>query len=202
MVGSDDTGGRPVAEVVREAVAGGVTAVQLREKTLSTRAFAEEARELSRLLRPIGIPLVVNDRADVALAAGADGVHVGQDDLPVDALRGLVGAGLLVGLSVTSIGEAAAVDAALVDYVGVGPVFATATKPDAAPALGIEGTRSICRVLCVPSVAIGGIDVANAALVRTTGVAGIAVVSAICRAARPGEAAARLRPSVAVRGST
>lgn len=195
VIGPGDTRGRPVADVVLAAVAGGVTAVQLRWKDHVGRAFVEEARALAMTLRPRGVPLIVNDRVDVALAAGADGVHVGQDDLAADAVRRLVGDALLVGLSVTSVAEAHATDPVLVDYVGIGPVFATATKPDAAPPLGLAGTRAACDVLGalgVPSVAIGGIGPANAADVLATGVDGIAVVSAICAAADPARAAAAL----------
>jgi thiamine-phosphate pyrophosphorylase len=179
-------------EVVLDAVAGGVTAVQLRCKEHSARAFVEEARALVAELRPRGIPLIVNDRVDVALAVGADGVHVGQDDLPAADVRRMVGEDLLVGLSVTNLAEALALDPAVVDYAGVGPVFATPTKPDAAPPLGLGGTRAICDVLTVPAVAIGGIGPTNAADVLTTGVAGIAVISAICGAESPHEGAARL----------
>lgn len=192
VIGPDALHGRAPRDVVLDAVAGGVTAVQLRWKGHPTRALVAEARALGAALRARGVPLFVNDRADVALAAEADGVHVGQDDLSAADVRRIAGAGLAVGLSVTSLHEARAVDARLVDYVGVGPVFATASKADAAPPLGIDGVREICRTLAVPAVAIGGIDHANAASVLATGVRGIAVVSAICGAAQPGTAAARL----------
>ena len=192
VVGSDLTARRPVADVVRQAVQRGVTAVQLREKHRSARAFVEEARALAGLVRPLGIPLIVNDRLDVAFAAGADGVHVGQDDIPMSDVRRLVGPDWIVGVSVTTLAEAAAVDAGLVTYAGVGPVFATATKPDAAPPLGLAGTAAIRRALRVPVVAIGGIGVENVTRVVATGVDGIAVASAICLAPRPGEAAGLL----------
>jgi thiamine-phosphate pyrophosphorylase len=152
----------------------------------------EEARALVAELRPRGIPLIVNDRVDVALAVGADGVHVGQDDLAPADVRRMVGEHLLVGLSVTSVAEAYALDPAIVDYAGVGPVFASPTKADAAPPLGIEGTRAVCDVLTVPAVAIGGIGLTNAAGVLTTGVAGVAVISAICSAADPRTSAEQL----------
>ncbi len=136
------------------------------------------------------VPLIVNDRVDVALAVCADGVHVGQDDMDAADVRRLVGGAMIVGLSVTSVDEARCADPALVDYAGVGPVFATPSKPDAAPPLGLDGTRDACRVLRMPAVAIGGIDAGNAAGVLATGVAGISVISAICAADDP-EAAAR-----------
>ena len=192
VIGPDDTRGRPLREIVLAAVEGGVTAVQLRCKDYSARAFVEEARALVAELRPRGIPLIVNDRVDVALAVGADGVHVGQDDLPAADVRRMVGKDLLVGLSVTNVAEAFALDPRVVDYAGVGPVFATPTKPDAAPPLGLGGTRAVCDILAVPAVAIGGIGLTNAREVLTTGVAGVAVISAICGADSPRESARQL----------
>ena len=192
VVGPGDTRGRPLGEVVLAAVAGGVTAVQLRCKDHSAGDFVQEARALVAELRPRGIPLIVNDRVDVALAVGADGVHVGQDDLPAADVRRMVGEDLIVGLSVTNLAEALALDPRVVDYAGVGPVFATSTKPDAAPPLGLGGTRAICDVLSVPAVAIGGIGLTNAADVLTAGVTGIAVISAICGADSPRESAGQL----------
>lgn len=193
VIGADATGGRPLIDVVRLAVEGGATMVQLREKHAATRDFVNAARALAAVLRPLGIPLVVNDRVDVALAADADGVHVGQDDMPVADARRLVGDAVIVGLSVTSIAEAADVDASLVDYAGVGPVYATPTKPDAARPLGLDGVAAVCRVLRVPAIAIGGIHAGNAAAVMATGVRGIAVVSAIGSARAPRAAAVALR---------
>jgi thiamine-phosphate pyrophosphorylase len=181
-----------MCDVVLAAVEGGVTAVQLRRKDHSARAFVEEARTLVALLRPRGIPLIVNDRVDVAIAADADGVHVGQDDLPAVEVRRMVGERLLVGLSVTTVAEARARDPSVVDYAGVGPVFASPTKPDAARPLGVDGTRAVCDVLPVPAVAIGGIGLANAAEVLATGVVGVAVVSAICAAECPRTSATAL----------
>ena len=192
VIGPGDTRGRPLREVVLAAVEGGVTAVQLRRKDHSARAFVEETRALVAELRPRGIPLIVNDRVDVALAAGADGVHVGQDDLPAADVRRMVGEDRIVGLSVTNVSEAIAVDPAIVDYAGIGPVFATPTKPDAAPPLGLAGTRAVCDVLTVPAVGIGGIGLTNATDVLTTGVAGIAVISAICGADDPRASATQL----------
>jgi thiamine-phosphate pyrophosphorylase len=195
VAGPGDMRGRPLVAVALAAVDGGVTAVQLRRKDHVARAFVEEARALAAALRPRGVPLIINDRVDVALAVGADGVHVGQDDLPVVDVRRLVGPEMVVGLSVTSVAEACALDPTLVDYVGAGPVFTTPTKPDAGPPLGLAGTRAVCDVLGasapdVPVVAIGGIDVSNVAAVLDAGVAGVAVVSAICAADDPRAAAA------------
>jgi thiamine-phosphate pyrophosphorylase len=199
VIGHDDTMGRSIADVVMHAVRGGVTAVQFRDKAGATRRLVEQARALAQILRPLGIPLIVNDRVDVALAAGADGVHVGQEDMPAADARKLVGPDAILGLSVTTLSEAKLVDPMVVDYVGVGPVFATPTKLDAAPPLGLVGTTAVCRVLSLPSVAIGGINHGNAADVRDTGAHGIAVVSAICRAGDPADAARRLVGAVGQR---
>ncbi|MEO8451879.1 MAG: bifunctional hydroxymethylpyrimidine kinase/phosphomethylpyrimidine kinase [Gemmatimonadota bacterium] len=193
VVSSDSTAGRPLCGIVSEAVRGGVTAVQLRRKGGSIRDFVAEGRELLALLRPLGVPLIVNDRPDVALVVGADGLHVGQDDMAPADVRRVVGPDLIVGLSVTSLEDAAGLDAELVDYAGVGPVFPTTSKRDAATALGLDGLRRIAKALSVPTVAIGGINRENAEQVRATGVAGIAVMAAIGTAERPAVAAASLR---------
>ena len=196
VVGPDVTAGRALRDVVLPAVAGGATVVQLRWKGGTTRDVVAAARALVMLLRPIGIPLVVNDRVDVALAAEADGVHVGREDMHPADVRRLVGPHMIVGVSVTSIADAGDADATLVDYAGVGPVFATTTKPDAAPPLGVDGLRDVVRLLRVPAVAIGGIDAHNAARVRAAGAAGLAVVSAVCGAADPRAAARALSAAV------
>lgn len=183
--------GRSLVEVVAAAVAGGVTSVQLREKTTDTRRFVELARDLDALLRPLGVPLWINDRIDVALAAGIDHVHVGQSDMTPADVRRLMGPTAVIGLSITRPEELVAEDLARVDCLGVGPVFATATKSDAAPALGLDGLSAIRRAGGLPVVAIGGIGPAEVAAVRATGVEGVAVVSAIMAAADP-RAAARV----------
>ncbi len=180
-------------ETVLSAVAGGVTLVQLRNPDLGGRAVLEQALALKAALAPAGVPLIVNDRVDVAAAAGVAGVHVGQSDLPAGAARAILGSEAIVGLSITAIEQLAGLDEAAVDYLGVGPVFATGTKADAAPALGLAGTRAIVEASRLPCVAIGGIDVANARAVTATGVAGLSVVSAISAAADPAAAARALR---------
>ncbi len=184
-------GPRGVLAVVEAAVRGGVRVVQLREKTLATRAFVERARALKALLAPRGVPLIVNDRLDVALASGADGVHLGQDDLsPEDVRRWLPHA--LVGLSIERAEQLAEAERLPVDYYGASPVFATTTKTDTAAALGLEGLRAL-RARCTrPLVAIGGIDAHNAAAVMAAGADGLAVVSALCAAPDPEAAARRL----------
>ena len=196
VIGPDTTRGRPLHDVVRAAIDGGATAVQLRWKDAPTRTCVDEARALAALLAPHEIPLIVNDRVDVALAAGAHGVHVGQDDMHPRDVRRLMGADAIVGLSVTSVAEARALDASIVNYAGVGPVFPTASKPDAAPALGLDGVAAVCRVLRVPVVAIGGIDGGNAAAVLAAGAHGVAVISAICSAEQPRDATALLASHV------
>jgi len=189
--------GRPLADVVRAAVAGGVTCVQLREKEASAREFAAAARELLALLRPLGVPLIVNDRIDVALAAGADGVHVGQQDLSVADARRLGPPGWIVGVSAESVADAARAERDGADYVGASPVFATPTKADHAPPLGWAGLRALRAATKLPLVAIGGIHVGNARETIRAGADGLAVVSAIVAADDPRAAAAELRREIA-----
>ena len=174
--------GRELVDVVLAAVRGGVTVVQLREKDASARETLELGRALLARLRPLGVPLLVNDRVDLALALGADGVHVGQSDLPPEVARRLLGPEALVGLSITGPEDLPTLDPAVVDYAGVGPLFPTASKADATPALGLEGFARLSRQLPVPVVAIGGITPANASDVIAAGADGVSVVSAICSA--------------------
>jgi thiamine-phosphate pyrophosphorylase len=195
---------RSVPEVVAAAVAGGVTAVQVRDKTATRRDLLALTRAVQAVLAPTPhVRLVVNDAVDVALLAGADGVHVGSDDLPADEVRALLGPGALLGVSVGSTAELAGVlslAAGTVDLVGIGPVWATPTKPDAGTALGLEGTRELAvraRAGGLTAVAIGGIHAATAAEVAATGVDGICVVSDICAAGDPAAAARTLRAAVA-----
>lgn len=190
-------GDRGVVETVRAALAGGITAVQVRDPRATTRELCALTAAVHAVLAGTGVPLVVNDRLDVALAVGAEGVHLGQGDLdPADARR-IGGPDLLIGLSVSTleqVADAAARPAGTLDYLGVGPVQATATKPEAAAPLGLDGTARLAAASPLPCVAIGGIGPADAAAVRATGVAGLAVVSAICTALDPAAAAAALRP--------
>ena len=141
-------------------------------------------------LAPPRVPLLVNDRIDVALAAGADGAHVGQADMPVALVRKLLGPKAIVGLSITQSAEARAEDIEFADYLGVGPIFPQLTKPDAAPTLGLEGLAEIRRITSKPMVAIGGVTAANVRAVRLAGADGVAVVSAIMGAQDPMAAAA------------
>ncbi|MBV9701243.1 MAG: thiamine phosphate synthase [Methylobacteriaceae bacterium] len=183
---------RPLTEIVAAAVRGGVTMVQLREKRAATRAFIEEALALKALLQPLGVRLLINDRLDIALAIEADGVHVGQDDMPVATARRMLGPKAIIGLSITTIAQISNDDVGLADYLGVGPIFAQATKLDASPPIGLAGLAKIRGATNKPIMAIGGISAANAADVRRAGADGLAVVSAIMAAADPATAAAAL----------
>jgi thiamine-phosphate pyrophosphorylase len=183
---------RGLEETVLQAVRGGATLVQLRDKEASDADFAAQARRLLAVLRPLGVPLVVNDRVRVAREVGAEGVHVGQSVGDVGAVRAAVGPGTILGLSVTNMSELEAVPEGVADYLGLGPVFATGTKPDHDPPVGLDGLAAMVRRAKLPSVAIGGIGLGNAAEVFATGVDGVAVVSAICSAPDPAQAARRL----------
>ncbi|WP_265447094.1 thiamine phosphate synthase [Flexivirga meconopsidis] len=193
------SGARGVVETARQAVAGGVTIVQLRDHDASSRQLVETAQRLREVTHAAGVPFIVDDRLDVALAVGADGVHLGQSDLhPVDARR-IAGPKLLIGHSVASLDElreAGQWPADTVDYLGIGPLRATSTKPNAAAPLGYDGVRAIARTTALPTVAIGGIGVDDVAPLLAAGVDGVAVVSAICAAPDPAAAAAELRAAV------
>lgn len=189
-------GERGVPTVVAAAVAGGVTVVQLRDPTAPGRDLLAAAEELVAQLAGTGVPLIVDDRVDIALAAGAAGVHLGQRDLPSTHARAIAGAGLVIGWSVSSLAEAAAAQQLPVQYLGVGPVRATATKPDAAAPTGLEGLAAICSSSALPCVAIGGVDAGLAAAAVRAGCAGVAVVSAVCAAVDPEAAARELRAAL------
>jgi thiamine-phosphate pyrophosphorylase len=184
---------RGLIPTVLEAVAGGVTIVQLRDKGADDATKTAAAIALRDALAPSRVPLIVNDRPSVALAAGAAGAHIGQDDGNPAAARALLGRDALIGLSVTNAAEVAMVDPGVVDYVGLGPAIASATKADAAPAIGIDGLAAIGARLPVPFIAIGGIIEDNAGEMIRAGAAGVAVVSAICAADDPRAAARRIR---------
>ncbi len=196
VAGAQDCAGRDLEAVVAAAVRGGVTLVQLREKDLPHDAIVESARRLKALLQPAGVPLIVNDHLDVAVAADADGLHLGQEDLNAAAAGAALGSGKILGLSAGDPEEAQRVDPALVDYVGIGPAYATGSKADAGAAIGLAGLRDLRDRLDLPLVAIGGINADNAAEVMTSGVQGVAVVSAICAADDPEEAARAIRREI------
>ena len=187
---------RPLADVVQAAVLGGVTCVQLREKNASSREFHAQACMLMDLLRPHGIPLIVNDRIDIALACGAQGVHLGQSDLSPNAARRLLPPEVFIGWSVETQAHVAQSQALPVDYLGVSPVFATATKTDTARPWGLDGLRQLRSQTALPLVAIGGIHAGNAAATLQAGADSLAVVSAICAADDPRAASQILRKCI------
>ncbi len=185
-------GTRSVDEVVSAAIEGGVTLVQLRDKNVDARPMLALGRRLMELLRPAGIGLIVNDRIDVALALDAEGVHIGQQDIPYAEARRQLGPSKIIGVSVGSEAEARQAAEWDVDYVGVGPVYPTATKPDAGMALGADETARLASISGHRAVAIGGIDATNAAALYAAGLEGVAVISAICSAPDPGAATREL----------
>lgn len=184
--------GRSLEEVVCEAVAGGVTIVQLREKDAATGEFVELARRLMAVLKPLGVPLIINDRVDVALAVDADGVHIGQSDMSYADARRLLGPDKIIGLSVENFEDLDAANALDVDYIGISPVYGTPTKTDTAEPFGLEGLRKAVQMSVHPTVAIGGMNASTVGDVMAAGTDGVAVVSAICSAPSPRAAAAEL----------
>ena len=184
--------GRTLAQIITAAAAGGVTMVQLREKDITTSEFITLAQCVKECLKPLNIPLIINDRVDVALAVDADGVHIGQSDMPYNIARNLLGRDKIIGLSVENIDDLLAANDLDVDYVGISPVFATTTKTDTATPFGIDGLKEAVRLSAHPTVAIGGMNRDTARDVMLTGCNGIAVVSAISSADNPTEAAAEL----------
>ena len=188
--------GRATVDVVRAALAGGATVIQLRDKTASTRRLIELGRALREITHEAGATFIVNDRADVALAVDADGVHVGQNDLPARAARRIVGAERVVGVSASSVAEAIQAERDGADYIGAGTVFATGSKPDAGAPIGLDGLAQIVRAVSIPVVAIGGVNSANAADCIAAGAVGVAVISAVVSAENVEAAARRLREVV------
>ena len=184
--------GRPIEEIVIEAVAGGVTMVQLREKEAPTGEFVALAKSLKALLVPLGVPLIINDRVDVALAADADGVHIGQSDMSYEDARRLLGGDKIIGLSVENFDDLAVANTLDVDYVGISPVYGTPTKSDTAEPFGLEGLRKAVAMSVHPTVAIGGMNAQTIGKVMAAGTDGVAVVSAICSAPSPRKAAQEL----------
>ena len=185
--------GRSLIDVVAAAVQGGVSCVQLREKQLNTRDFFAQAMALKACLAPHNIPLVINDRIDVALACGAQGVHLGQSDMPVLQARRLLPPEMFIGWSVESMDDVVRSDTLPVDYLGVSPVYATPTKTDTQTPWGLDGLKQVRSATALPLVAIGGIHQDNALAVLSAGADGLAVVSALCAAPDPCAAALALR---------
>jgi len=185
-------GAKRLEDVVMQAVRGGVSYVQLREKEISTRAFVEEALRIKKILAPRKVPLIINDRVDVALASNADGVHIGQEDMPYVTAPKLLGPRAIIGLSVETWDDVVAGEKLDVSYIGVSPVFSTPTKTDTKGAWGLEGLARIKAFSRHPLVAIGGIHEATIQDVVRSGARCVAVVSAICSSSDPEAAAGQL----------
>jgi thiamine-phosphate pyrophosphorylase len=188
----DLTLGRELLDVIKEAILGGVTIVQLREKECSSRDFYDIALKVAKLTKEHNIPLIINDRLDIALAVQAEGLHIGQSDLPYSVARKILGQDAIIGLSVESIQDAHDAESLDVDYLGISPVFSTNTKTDIAKPLGLEGIKEIKSFSSHKLVAIGGINLKNTRDIMQAGADGIAVVSAICSADSPREASEKL----------
>ena len=184
--------GEKLTDVTERLMISGVTCVQLREKQMDGETLLSEARAMLRVCRRHGVPLIINDRPDIAKQAGADGVHVGQSDGTVEEARKLLGDGAIIGATAHNVSEALAAEKAGADYLGCGAVFGTTTKQNTTT-LPLEELRRICEAVHIPVVAIGGIDAQNLKLLKRTGVAGAAVIHALYGAIFKEEAAAALR---------
>ena len=190
-------GTKDPADLAARAIRGGADVIQWRDKSATSRSLLETARRLLAVTRPAGIPLIINDRVDVAHAAQADGVHLGQEDLPLQAARQILGPGRLIGQSTHSLEQATRAEQEGADYIGVGPIFATPTKPDY-PQVGLSLIREVSSRVRVPCVCIGGIDADNASRVMEAGGQRVAVVRAVCAADDPEEAAKALKRLVTI----
>lgn len=193
-------GGRTLPDLAK-LIAGAATLVQLRDKHGGTRAMIEEARALKAVLKPAGVPLVINDRVDVALAAQADGVHIGQTDMSPQDARRLLGPDAIIGLSLKTLAHAQAAPLDLLDYVAVGGVYGTTSKEDAAAPIGVAGFKAVAgavraRAPGYPVCAIAGINAGNAAAVIEAGADGVSVISALSLSPDPAAAARELRAVV------
>jgi thiamine-phosphate pyrophosphorylase len=203
LVDPERAGGRDLAELALMLARGGATLVQLRDKFGSTQTMVETARAMRSRLAPLGVPLLINDRADVAFAAGADGVHLGQDDMAAADARRLLGPQAVIGLSIKTREQATQAPIEHLDYVCIGGVFATTSKDNPDPPIGLAGLRSVFSVMRerdpdLPIGAIAGIDATNAEAVIAAGADGVAVISALSLAGDPQSAARDLRAIVEV----
>ncbi len=190
-------GDKSLEDVISRSVKGGARYVQIREKDQSTRDFIEEAVRIKEILKSFSVPLIINDRVDVALAVKADGVHVGQDDMPYKMVRSLMGPGAIIGLSVEAWEDVEEAEALDCDYIGVSPVFDTPTKTDTRGAWGLDGLARIRAFSRHRLVAIGGLNASNAADVAAAGADCVAVVSAVCAASDPETASKELAGIIA-----
>ena len=201
LVDPEHAGGRALADLARLVAEGGATLVQLRDKVSETRRMVEHARAIKAALAPFGVPLLINDRVDVALASRADGVHVGQTDMAVEDARRLLGRDAIIGLSLKTTAQAEAAPLDLLDYIGVGGVFATTSKDNTSAPIGPAGLARIAGVLrgCVPKFplcGIAGITAGNAGETIAAGADGVAVISALSLKGDPRAAARELRAIV------
>ena len=201
IVDPEHAGGHALPALAKLVAAGGATLVQLRDKRSDTRAMVDSARAVKAALKPFGVPLLINDRVDVALAAGADGVHVGQTDMAAEDARRLLGPQAVIGLSIKSVALAQAAPIDLVDYVGIGGIYATTSKDNPSPPIGVDGLRRIVEVFRrrdpkFPSCAIAGINAANAGATIAAGADGVSVISALSLAPDPAVAAKTMRAVV------
>ena len=185
--------GRDFFWVVEEAVKGGVTMVQLREKALSTRAFIDKAKRLKELLAPYEVPLIINDRVDVAIASDADGVHVGQNDMPFQLLKNMLPAGKIAGISAENKENVQESERWNISYLALSPLFATPSKTDTGNPWGMEGIKWARQNSRHPLIVIGGLNTHNTREAMLNGADGIAVISAICSSPSPYEAAKELK---------
>lgn len=186
-------GNKNIIEFLSDAIKGGVTAIQLREKECTTREFIQLARQAKTLLQDYDIPLIINDRLDVALAVDADGVHIGQNDIEYVDARRILGNEKTIGVSVETISQVQEAIKNNVDYISISPIFLTPTKPDVQTFWGLDGLREVRKLTSKYLVAIGGINISNARAVLEAGADGIAVVSAICASDNPEYAARNLK---------
>ena len=184
--------GKSLFSVIQQAVEGGITMVQLREKNINTREFIIKALKIKELLKPYNIPLIINDRIDIALAVMADGVHIGQKDMPFTIARKIIPQNMIIGLSVENIEQAIEAEDYKLDYLGVSPIFSTPSKTDISTQWGLEGLRELRKVSSHKLIAIGGINASNAGSIIDAGADGLAVISAICSAAEPKGASSEL----------
>lgn len=184
--------GRDILTIIKQAIEGGVTVVQLREKDCSTREFYEVAKKTADFLKTVKVPLIINDRMDIALAVKAEGLHIGQSDMPYEIARKIMGKDAIIGLSVENLQDALDAENLDVDYLGLSPVFSTPTKQDISHQLGLEGVIAIRKASRHKLIAIGGINADNCAEIVQSGADGIAVVSAICSSESPKTASEQL----------
>ena len=184
--------GRDLAELARQAIKGGADVIQLRDKAAPLDALIQEGKRLARVAEAAGVPLIINDSVDAAMACGADGVHLGQDDMPVAEARRLLRPGMIVGKSTHNLQQALTADQEAIDYLAVGPIYSTPTKPDY-PFVGLDLIREVADQLVHPMVSIGGIDADKLPEVLAAGARCVAVVRAVCAAENPELVARQLK---------